>query len=321
MYALNYDDIGLISRNISGVDSRNLVDTSLSFAGQKLSIPLIASPMPDVCDGKMAMVLSKLGSYGFIHRFNSIDEQINEYNISEGNCGVAIGINGDYVERFTSLYDWGCRSFCIDVANGANERVKETVIKLKSLKEDVFLTVGNVATLECFAWLAQLPIYAIRVGISGGSACTTRTETGLFYPMASSLLECSSYSNRSKNRPIIIADGNIKEPQDMCKALVLGADLGMSGSLFAASEESPASIMKINGKLLKTYKGAASFSTQKSVGKKPEYVEGLESLIPYTGSVEKTIKRFRNGLKSSMSYMNALTLEEYKKNAGWVEID
>lgn len=310
----HYKNIGLLSRQISSLHSRNDVDTSIIFDGHKLNTPIIASPMPDVCDGKMAKTLYSLGAFGIIHRFNTIEKQLQEYKISGGECGCAIGVNGDFHERYKMLFEAGCRCFCIDVANGASLRVESVVNKIKNS----FIIAGNVATKECYRWLTQLPIHAIRVGISGGSVCSTKSETGLNYPMASSILECAQ---EKTDNILLIADGAIKEPSDLCKAIVLGADICMVGGILAGTEESPAQVMKINEKLFKTYKGAASFSTQKQVGKNPEYVEGTETLIPYVGPVEKIIKRFRNGLRSSMSYMNAHNLNEYKNNADWTIIE
>ncbi len=314
---LHYHNIGLISRQISELYSRDEADTSIEFAGVKLSIPLIASPMPDVCDGAMAKKLAELGSYGFIHRFNSVDMQVYEYNISGHACGCAIGVKDDYYDRFQALYQAGCKSFVIDIANGGNKRIEIVAEKLKVSKPDIYLTVGTVASSECFEWISNLPVEAVRVGISGGAACTTRTETGIYYPMASSIMEC--YRAR-KNNVIIIADGGISEPQDLNKSLVLGADIGMVGSIFASTEESPAKTINDKGQLLKLYRGAASFSTQKSVNKNPTYVEGVETLLKYSGPLEKVIKRFRNGLRSSMSYANARDLETYRKNMDWCEI-
>ena len=310
---LGYHNIGLIPRHVSELEHREEADTSIEFAGVKLTIPLIASPMPDVCDGKMAKKLFQLGSYGFIHRFWGIEKQAKEFVISEGNCGCAIGIKDDYKERFQELKSLGCKSFVIDIANGANKRVEKVINEI--YENDIYLTVGNVASKQCFEWLTQFPIHAVRVGISGGSACSSRTETGIFHPPVSLLLEIAELQCK---KPLIIADGGINEPQDLCKSIIFNSSVCMAGGVFAATEESPGQIIKTNSELYKIYRGAASFSTQQLMKQeKPEYVEGAEKLIPYTGSVEKVIKRFRNGLRSSMSYMNARNLDEYKKNSYW----
>jgi len=136
--------------------------------------------------------------------------------------------------------------------------------------------------------------------------------------MPSILLECRKVKEKYNYSTKIIADGGIRIPADFCKALALGADFVMMGSVLASSEESPAKTLRINSGLKKVFRGSASFSTQIEYSKrKPEYVEGHETMIDYGGPLEKIIKRFVNGLRSSMSYMNANNLDEYRKNADW----
>lgn len=122
--------------------------------------------------------------------------------------------------------------------------------------------------------------------------------------------------------PLIIADGGIQTPSDFCKALCLGAHLIMCGSIFAPTKESAAKVEKLNGQLYKRFRGAASFGVQQEyTGTEPDFNEGDETLVEYHGvKVEKVIKRFRAGLLSSMSYMNAQTLDDYRKNANFVSL-
>ena len=133
-----------------------------------------------------------------------------------------------------------------------------------------------------------------------------------------------SWNERSiwgKRTALLIADGGIKTPADMCKSLALGADVVMMGGALAGTAESPGEVLKVDGKKYKILRGAASFSTQKeSTGAEPDYVEGAETLVPYRGSVEKVIARFAAGLRSSMSYMNARNLTEYRANVKIVEV-
>ena len=120
----------------------------------------------------------------------------------------------------------------------------------------------------------------------------------------------------------MIADGGIKEPQDFCKAIACGADAIMMGSLIAATADSPAEIINISGydtgvymRQFKNYHGSASFEIQQSYKNRPRYVEGRTRMLEYTGqTLEELIIKFTDGLKSSMSYFNALTLDEYRKN-------
>ena len=136
--------------------------------------------------------------------------------------------------------------------------------------------------------------------------------------MFSLIQEIREHKEKYGYKAAIIADGSIKIPADMNKALCY-ADICMAGSIFAGTDESPGNVMKdVNGNFIKLFRGAASFSTQKyEAGKKPTYVEGLETFVPYTGSVNKVIERFVRGLRSSMTYFNSQNLTEYRKNVTW----
>jgi len=148
------------------------------------------------------------------------------------------------------------------------------------------------------------------------SVCSTKTETGVLTPMWSTLQEVRDCKNKNPTyKSLIIADGSIKQPNHLCKALCL-ADIAMAGGIFAGTEEAPGNVIKTpDNQMVKLYRGAASFSTQKYEAKKhPKYVEGIETFIPYTGALRKVVDRYTGGLQSSMSYMNAKTLSEYRQN-------
>ena len=144
------------------------------------------------------------------------------------------------------------------------------------------------------------------------SVCETRTETGVHMPTLQSVIDCAKVQKTS----LIIADGGIRIPSDMCKALVGGADAVMGGKIFAGYKETPGDVLKLEGKLHKIYRGAASYSVQQlTKNEKPQYSEGNETLVSYIDeSVAKVLKRFKAGLQSSMSYANAKNLQEYRKN-------
>lgn len=328
--AYNLSDIWLVPRHLSEIDSRNDVNTSIEFCGTILSLPLIASPMPDVCDSKMASILYQHGLFGFIHRFNTIGEQLNEYsNTGIYDCGCAIGINEDWFDRFLKLYDIGVSDFIIDTANGFNKRVGDCIEKMFKRTPSINLIAGNVCTKEGYRFLAQYPLAGIRCLIGSGSACATRHETSIYFPSATSLIEISqekkdilrenkelvSYTSSNLYPVPIIADGGIDNPHDFCVALALGADVVMCGKIFAACKQSPAKTLNIDGKIKKIYRGAASFSNQiEHTGERPDYVEGFERIIDYGGDIKDIIKRFSGGLRSAMSYMNARNLKEFRDN-------
>ena len=205
--------------------------------------------------------------------------------------------------------------------------VKETIVQLKKQYPEIFLVAGNVASAETFRQLEEWGADAIRVGIAGGSVCETRTETAVYSPMATAVREAKSaqgwhlrggYWQQREHKALVIADGGIRTPGDMCKALALGADLVMAGGVFAGTKESPGPVIKTrDGVKHKLLRGAASYSVQNG---QSDYNEGAEEIVNYQGSVEKVISRFAAGLRSSMSYMSARNLEQYRQNISVVEI-
>ena len=305
-----YSDVSLSPKHVSTLKSRSEADTSISAFGQKYDTPIIAAPMPDVCDGNTAISLIENGAMPIIHRFMSIQEQCYQFELLKSyfvdeyggvdlskKCGCAIGVKGDFYQRFISLFSSGCRIFCLDTANGANDAVKEAIFKIRDYEiyvdkviesinsivikstesNRVYLIAGNVASSLTYTYLAECGVDAVRVGIGGGKVCTTRTETGVYVPMATVISECASA--QKEGYPLIIADGGIRTPSDAAKALALGADMVMIGSAFAGTEEAPGSVINDNGRLVKLYRGAASFGVQMELSRERLNKEEMESIV------------------------------------------
>ena len=308
----DYNQITLVSEKISEIKNRAECNTS-SCLGSVLEcdIPIINAPMVDVADCHSVSEVSKSGGIGLLHRFGPIEDRIAEYisctyaQYKCSNIGVSIGITEGYKEEFVKFLDHGATLFCVDVANSSSYRVKEAVLSLTKIHPYARFIVGNAMSKAGVDFWDDIDqVVAVRCGVAGGAGCTTKNATGMYHPMASLIQECSK--NKKK---IIIADGGIREPQDFCKAICLGADLVMVGSVLATCKDSPAKTE--NG--CKIFKGSASQENQKLYKQSPKYIEGKQINLPVSDlTIAQTIVKYQEGLQSSMSYSNAKNLTDYR---------
>jgi IMP dehydrogenase len=207
-----------------------------------LTCPIVGSPMDTVISDAAAAVLADLGGFGVLHRYCSIDDAKKAYesfirlmpshftskdfpHVNSHNVMVAIGATGDYMERTAELYNAGCSAFCIDVAHGHHVSVK---MALKALRDkygkSIHIMTGNVATLDAFNDLADWGSDSIRVGVGGGSMCSTRIRTGHGIPTLQSVMDCG----KSDRDVYVIADGGIRNSGDVVKALAAGVQAILS---------------------------------------------------------------------------------------------
>jgi IMP dehydrogenase len=318
--AFDFDDISLVPRRRSSLAHRTEAVPAVDFGPVPLAVPIIGSPMPDVCGVDMCRALAEHGALGILPRFQSIEHQageLREVGAAGGALAAALGVTGDFHERFDQILSAGCQIVCLDTANGAHEQVAQAVRWVRDQDATIFLIAGNVASAETFRWLEDLGVDAIRVGIAGGSVCETRTETGVHAPTPYSVYECAQV----RRRALIVGDGGIRSPADMCKLLALGADCVMVGSALAGTHEAPGRVLVVDGKKFKIMRGAASFSVQQEfAGEDPEYIEGAESIVAYKGRVADVLQRYLAGLRSSMSYMDARSLDEYRSHASFIRM-
>lgn len=315
MIQYTLDDI-LLRPLYSEIRSRSEVDLSINLDNNiKLKFPIISSPMDTVTDAKMATRLARLGGLGIIHRYNSIARQaaavrVAFYDSDCGNIGVAVGTTGDYVERAQEMVDAGANVVCIDVAHGHHIMVKDAIEALrKGLPSNIHIMAGNVATLEGFNSLQVWGADSIRVGVGGGAACSTRVQTGHGVSNLQTILECKDVQKNSK----IILDGGIKSAGDIVKAIAVGADLVMVGSLLAGTDASPGDV--VDGR--KLYRGMASKEAQLDWRGKASAAEGVVSSVPYVGSLENYIEEICGNIRSGCSYSGARTLQELHGKAQW----
>ena len=302
--SLTYDDISLVPCEISRIKSRTEAITKTEFLGKKLLLPVLASPMDSVTGLTMAQALDKMGCLGIVNRFDSSLEEIVKIN-AEGISAVSISLNNNE-NLIAKLAEYNL-IICIDTANANNSTVLKKCEEIKN-KHNVKIIVGNVAQGSSLNDLVNAGADAVRIGIGGGSMCTTSIQTGIGIGQASSLIDLY-FAREEKNLKIeLIADGGIKNPGDVAKALALGADVVMLGRMLAGTKEAPGEVIKYNDQLWKKYRGSASFG----VKMKNEFIEGEETMIPYKGPVKTVIDSISDGLRSSMSYMNCFSIDEMK---------
>lgn len=302
--SLTYDDISLVPCEVSRIGSRKETSTSTEFLGRKMSVPVISSPMDSVTGVEMAEALDDMGCIGIVNRFDSSLNHVN--NNHHKISSVSVSLNHDEKE-IEQLAERGY-IICIDTANANNKTVLNKCESIKK-KHNVKVIVGNVAQGSSIIDLVNAGADAVRIGIGGGSVCTTSIQTGIGIGQASSLLDLY-FAREEKNLKIeLIADGGIKSPGDVAKAMALGADAVMLGRMLAGTREAPGEVIKYNDQLWKKYRGSASFG----VKMKNEFIEGEETMIPYKGPVKAVIDSISDGLKSTMSYMNCFDLKELKE--------
>lgn len=320
MKKLSYDDVNIVPR-YSEISSRSNVDISTELCGHELQLPIIASPMESVVGTTMQNTLMDYGAACGIPRFGDFQEPITPNSI------MSVGVDGEIA--IASDFN---PSVLIDVAHGHHKKVKTTIKKLKD-ESAIQVIAGNIATPEAAIDLIKWGADAIRVGVGGGSVCTTRMKTGVGVPMISCIrkIKCdidekirfeTEYENimpyeESQYYGIpIIADGGMKTPGDIAKALAAGADAVMLGSMLAGTDEAPGEIIEVDGEKMKKYYGSAS-REQKGNN---NYVEGVSELIPYKGSVRSVLEDIQDGLRSAFSYVGAKNIDEFHNKVELIEV-
>ncbi|MHA2020512.1 MAG: guanosine monophosphate reductase [Candidatus Thorarchaeota archaeon] len=304
---LCFDDV-LIRPLYSDIRSRSEICLGSDCNGLGLSIPIVASPMDTVTETDMARGIGCMGGLGVIHRYNTIEQQV-DLVLPAPHAACAIGVSGDFLDRATALYEVGVRTFCIDVAHGHTSMMKKAIEYLRDrLGDDIHIMAGNVATLDAFNDLADWGANSIRVGIGGGSICSTRIQTGHGMPTLASVLECG----QSDRDAALIADGGIRTPGDIAKCLGAGADAVMLGSLLAGTDEAPGEIIIVDGEKHKVYRGMASKEAQIDWRGHTASLEGVSSVVPSKGPVMPILTELAQNVRSALSYSGARTISEFQ---------
>jgi len=335
----DFDDLLIVPISLSNIKSRK--DVNLFDINGML--PLFTAPMDTVISTKNLEIFRKNKIYPIIPRtIKSFDS--NEW--------IALGLK-DFKELFIEQkIVFEKKNILIDIANG-NMNILINYIKISKnmYKDKLILMVGNIANPETYKLLSEAGADFVRTGIGNGGGCLTSQNVGIGYPLASLINECYKISCQLENPAKIVADGGMKNYSDIIKALALGADFCILGSIFNRALESAGETFKANikhigvenwtepgepvdqysdnvknafengAKFYKKFRGMSTKSVQKILGNTElKTSEGVTRMNPVEYTVEGWTENFRHYLASAMSYTGKKTLKDFIGNVNLVRI-
>lgn len=365
---INFNDV-LIRPKRSTLSTRADVDISRRFALRSsgrdwAGVPIFASNMDTIGTLAMARALAAHGCSTVLHKFHDPLALAALYEGEEAmalapRVWLSLGSAPRDLEQFDALMASvtdragaaaaGLVQLCLDVANGYQESFVQTVKAVRTRYPDMPLMAGNVVTGEMVEELLISGADIIKVGIGGGSVCTTRTMTGVGYPQLSAVIECADAAHGLGGH--IISDGGCTTPGDIAKALGAGADGVMLGGMLAGHDECEGELIKDDtlfsaddpnwaqaldamtdaqrvrllsllptGKRMTFYGMSSDTAMTRHYGGVAPYraSEGKTVTVPYRGPVEPTILEILGGLRSACTYVGARRLKELSKRTTFV---
>jgi len=329
--AYSFDDV-LIVPQYSDIPSRSECDTTTHLpAMQPMGIPVFAANMDTICGLKMAHKMHELGGVGIIHRYMTPTQTlhlIREWSLNSEwetadwddipRLTVAVGSLAKDRVRIDSvmklIHEGHPLNICIDIAHGDSRHVIDTLEYLRKYLPDEWgaIIAGNVCTYEGACRLFDAGAHVVKVGVGGGSACTTRIKTGCGYPQLAAISECSDAGP-------IIADGGIRYYGDAAKALAAGAEAVMIGGMLAGTDCTPnwspeSETTEFRGMASKRAREACSGSDSNAEGVSAQVVTQPE------GSTQSVVEALTEGLRSAMAYSACRTLQEFREKSKLVYV-
>ncbi len=276
-------------------------------------------------------ILDKEGNLKFLVFRKDYEDRKNNSNSlldEEKRYVVGAGINTrDYEKRIPALVDAGVDILCIDSSDGYSVWQKNTIDFVRQkYGDDVKIGAGNVVDAQGFRYLADAGADFVKVGVGGGSICITRETKGIGRGQASALIdvvaERDKYFEETGVYIPVCSDGGIVHDYHITLALALGADFVMMGRYFARFDESPTRVVKKNGSFYKEYWGegsnrARNWQRYDMGGSKTKlaFEEGVDSYIPYAGTLKENLSITLDKIKSTMCNCGSITIKELHENA------
>ena len=326
----DFDDILIEGESVSDIDSRK----EIKIYDDNGMLPLFTAPMLSVVDKENSKIFNENKIYSIIprginssyvdsHKFNFVARSLEEFRLS---------FNVRHVLKLEEpIY------VCIDIANGHMKKLHDEIKEAKDLFENkIIIIAGNVGSPGAFKELAKTGVDYIRCGIGNGNGCLTTQQTGVGYPMGSLIKECSLIKQQEGFSTKIIADGGFKKYADIIKALALGADYVMLGSIFNKALESAGKTLDGNFKevdptsqevidyvinpgprcIYKEFYGMSTKHAQKIIGKSVDNLrtsEGIHKRQAVEYTLNGWVDNFVHYLSTAMSYTYSKDLSDFQQ--------
>ena len=327
---LDYSDV-LFRPKRSTLKSRKEVNLERTYKFKHSNrewtgIPIIASNMDGVGELEIAKklseynILTSLTKQHNIDSINSFNEIKNIFNYVAISCGTGPD-SFDRLNKIVSEHTY-IQFICIDVANGYSENFSKFVSSVREKYPSKTIIAGNVVTADMTQELILSGADIVKVGIGGGSVCTTRIQTGVGYPQLSAVIECSDAAHGLGAH--MIADGGCTCAGDVAKAFGGGADFVMLGGMLAGHTEGGGKVVSYNGEeFIEFYGSSSEEANDKHYGGLDEYrsAEGKKVKIPFRGGLDETIRDILGGVRSTCTYVGAPSLKQLSKCTTFVRVN
>ena len=324
---ISYDDVCLVPV-YSDLMSRSEAKINTEF----YSNPVISSPMIHTSSKNMIKYMVdntmcttvhryfKTPKEQFMHVYDAVDESFQFVFFAVGRCE-------DWITQLNAL---GVNRYCVDMAHGDSKICIDTIKFIRKINPNALIMAGNVATRSAYVRLIYAGADMVRVGIAGGSICSTAKNTAFGMPMITSIMECAD--GKEEIGGILIADGGIRYASDMLKAIAAGADMCMCGKVLASTSEAEGPFYSSNMQVMDVgfnnamdfvkyveYAGMASHEMRmrnnSHVANENTSIEGVFGKIKYTGTTDAVMKSINANLRAGMSYCGSRNWTEFKQRA------
>ena len=334
---LDFDDVLIVPQR-STISSRKHVNLERIFKflyspRTWSGVPIMCANMSSVASIRMAKALAKHKIITCLHKYYKVEELIELFKDESirDYIWVSIGYSEKDLENLKKISSEisYMPNICIDVPNGHMDCSVEFCLKVRSHMWESIIIAGTVATRDMAKeLLLHGGIDVSKLNIGNGKACKTRMVTGVGYPTLTCIDECShvahGLNNGVKKLGLVCSDGGCKNPGDLAKAYVAGADFVMVGSMFSGTDECDQEEIMVDGKKHYRFYGMSSHLAQEihAEGKKGYRAsEGEEFIIPAKGCVDDVVQEILGGIRSSCAYIGAQNIKDMPKCGEFIRVN